>query len=121
MNGESGGAFALASKLLHPRPKAMGVEQQSAVFETGRNFRFLALAPSGSLTPKWVPLDESPRFSCHKLLASGALVLHWARPSGGTKILDTDFVVGMIVYGYCSAQISFISKTKPPSIGSPET
>ena len=29
MNGESGGAFALASKLLHPRPKAMGVEQQS--------------------------------------------------------------------------------------------
>jgi len=31
-------------KLLHPRPKAMGVEQQSTVFETGRNFRFLALA-----------------------------------------------------------------------------
>ena len=26
MNGESGGAFALATKLLHPRPKAMGVE-----------------------------------------------------------------------------------------------
>jgi len=36
-------AFALATKLLHPRPKAMGVEQQSAEFETGRNFRFLAL------------------------------------------------------------------------------
>ena len=44
MNRESGGDFALATKLLHPRPKAMGVEQQSAVFETGRNFRFLALA-----------------------------------------------------------------------------
>ena len=36
--------FALATKLLPPRPKAMGVEKQSAVFETGRNFRFLALA-----------------------------------------------------------------------------
>ena len=36
--------FALATKLLHPRPKAMGVEQQSAVFETGRSFRFLTLA-----------------------------------------------------------------------------
>ena len=43
MNGESGGAFALGTKLLHPGPKAMGVEQQSAVLETGRNFRFLAL------------------------------------------------------------------------------
>ena len=33
MNGGSGGAFALDTKLLHPRPKAMGVEQQSAVLE----------------------------------------------------------------------------------------
>jgi len=38
--GGSGGALALATKLLHPRPKAIGVEQQSAEFETGRNFRF---------------------------------------------------------------------------------
>ena len=37
-------AFALATKLLHLRPKAMGVEQQSAVFETGRNFWFVTLA-----------------------------------------------------------------------------
>ena len=44
MNGESGVAFALDTKLLHPRPKAMGVELQFAVFETGRNFRFLTLA-----------------------------------------------------------------------------
>ena len=31
MNGENGGAFALATKLLHPRPKAMGVEQHGRI------------------------------------------------------------------------------------------
>jgi len=40
--GRAVGPLFLATKLLHPRPKAMGVEQQSAVFETGRNFRFLS-------------------------------------------------------------------------------
>jgi len=53
VNGESSGAFALATKLLHPRPKAMGVEQQSAVFETGRDFRFLAVVAREKVSYHW--------------------------------------------------------------------
>ena len=61
MNGGSGGAFALVTKLLHPRPKAVGVEQQSAVLETGRNFRFLALAPCRSLRVGFYHQDDLAR------------------------------------------------------------
>ena len=77
MNGGSGGAFALATKLLHPRPKAMGVEQQSAVFETGRNHNDPLHEHLHQVQPK---TDDSNRLG-----ASGIISVcnwNWLRSTG---------------------------------------